>query len=144
MDELLIIKRGYVYEFETKSDFSGKCYALAVSADSRGADNLVSVILLSSTYAPDYVQVANSQFPEGVLYCNCGKVTFTERARLTREVFKISAKKMERIDRLIGNALGLNPAALEVENRVYKELYLELLDRVLGGDKVKTEEATHE
>ena len=40
---------------------------------------------------------------------------------------------MARIDWLIGNALGINPAALEVENRVYKELYLELLDKALGG-----------
>lgn len=135
MSELLIIKRGYIYEFETKSEFSGKCFALAVCSDSRGADNLVSVIILSPNPSPDTVQIANSQFPEGSLWCNCGKVTFTERERLVREVGKVNEKKMAKIDYLIGNALGINTALVAAENKVYKELYLELLERVLGNEK---------
>ena len=58
MDEFLIVKRGYVYEFSAKTSYPGKYYVLAVSADSRGADRLVSVILLSSAFAPDYVPIS--------------------------------------------------------------------------------------
>ena len=66
------------------------------------------------------------------MYCNCGKVTCTERSRLIREVAKVSDKKMQKIDMLIANALGINPVEVVAENKVYKELYLELLERVLG------------
>lgn len=133
--ELLLIKRGYVYEFEPKTEFSGKVYALAVSADRRGLDNVVSIILLSRNPSPECIEIANSQFAEGVLYCNCGKATSTERDRLTREVFKIADKKMKKIDSRLSSNLGLNPLEMEIENKVYKELYHELLERVIKDGK---------
>ena len=140
MDDLLIIKRGYIYEFKPKSEFDGTAYALAVSADSRGADNIVSIIILSQNPSTECVQIANSQFPEGVLYCNCGKVTCTERSRLIREVSKVNDKKMSKIDLLIGNALGINPVEIVAENKVYKELYTELLERILKDGKADSDE----
>ena len=133
-EELLVIKRGYVYEFDPKTELSGKVYALAVSSDSRGSDNIVSIIILSLKYAAECVQINNNQFPDGVLYCNCGKVTHTERYRLTKEVAKVSEKKMSKIDTLIANALGINPFMTIAENKVYKELYYSLLDKALGGE----------
>lgn len=140
MEDLLIIKRGYIYEFKPKSEFDGTAYALAVSADSRGADNIVSIIILSQIPSTECVQIANSQFPEGVLYCNCGKVTCTERSRLIREVSKVNDKKMSKIDLLIGNALGINPVEIVAENKVYKELYTELLERILKDGKADSDE----
>lgn len=131
-EELLIIKRGYIYEFEPKSDFDGKVYALAVSADSRGADNIVSIIILSSNPSPSCITISNNQFPEHVLYCNCGKVTCTARNQLLREVSKVSDKKMQKIDRQIAHSLGINPLMMEAENKVYKELYERMLNWVLG------------
>lgn len=131
MEELLIIKRGYIYEFKPKSEFDGTAYALAVSADSRGADNIVSIIILSQNPSTECVQIVNSKFDGNVMYCNCGKVTSTERCRLTREVSKVSEKKMSKINMLIGNALGINPLITTAENKVYKELYMDLLERIL-------------
>lgn len=133
-EELLIIKRGYIYEFTPKTDFGCKVFALAVSADSRCADNIVSIIILSPNPGAGNVQIVNNAFPENILYCNCGKVTHTERDRLLREVSKVSDKKMEKIDRSIAYALGLNPMMVDAENKVYKELYKELLDKVLRGE----------
>lgn len=132
-EELLFIKRGHVYEFDPKTEFTSKAYALAVSSDSRGSDNIVSIIILSLNYTAECVQINNSQFPEGTLYCNCGKVTHTERYRLTKEVTKVSERKMSKIDTLIANALGINPLMTVAENKVYKELYCDLLDRMLEG-----------
>ena len=45
---------------------------------------------------------------------------------------------MQKIDMLIANALGINPVEVVAENKVYKELYLELLERVLGERDEKT------
>lgn len=140
MDELLIIKRGYIYEFEPKTDCENKLFALAVSSDGRSADNVVSVIILSKIYSFGCVEIVNNQFPESVLYCNCGKVTHAERYRLKREISKVSDRKMEKIDRAIASALGINPMMMEAENKVYKELYQELLERVLGNGKTNTDE----
>lgn len=137
-ENLLVIKRGYIYEFEPKTEFIGKAFALAVSSDARGADNIVSIIILSQNPSTECAQIVNSQFAEGILYCNCGKVTCTERSRLIREVAKVSDKKMQKIDMLIANALGINPVEVVAENKVYKELYLELLERVLGDRDGKT------
>lgn len=140
MEELLIVKRGYIYEFNPKTEFAGKAFALAVSSNARGADNIVSIIILSQNPSTECIQLANSQFPEGVMYCNCGKVTCTERARLIREISKVSDKKMSKIDLLIGNALGINTVEIIAENKVYKELYTELLERVLKDGKTDSEE----
>ena len=129
-EELLMIKRGYIYEFQP--EFDGKVYALAVSADSRGASNIVSIIILSCNPSPECIAISNSQFEEQTLYCNCGKVTSTERGRLLREVAKVSDRKMQKIDRQIAYSLGLNPMMMDAENKVYKELYESLLNRVLG------------
>lgn len=140
MENLLVIKRGYIYEFNPKTEFDGKAFALAVSSDARGADNIVSIIILSQNPSTECVQIANSQFPEGVLYCNCGKVTCTERSRLIREIAKVNYKKMNKIDMLIGNALGINPVEIVAENKVYKELYTELLERILKDGKADSDE----
>ena len=131
-EELLLIKRGYIYEFQPKSEFDGKVYALAVSADSRGAGNIVRIIILSPNPSPECITISNSQFAEQTLYCNCGKVTSTERGRLLREVSKVSDRKMQKIDRQLAYSLGLNPMMMDVENKVYKKLYESLLNRVLG------------
>ena len=131
-EELLLIKRGYIYEFQPKTDFDGKVYVLAVSAESRGADNIVSIIMLSRNPSPECITISNSQFAERTLYCNCGKVTSTERGRLLREVAKVSDRKMQKIDCQIAYSLGLNPMMMDAENKVYKELYESLLNRVLG------------
>ena len=131
-EELLIIKRGYIYEFTPKTDVGCKVFALAVSADSRCADNIVSIIILSPNPSPECITISNSQFAEQSLYCNCGKVTSTERGRLLREVAKVSDRKMQKIDRQIAYSLGLNPMMMDAENKVYKELYESLLNRVLG------------
>lgn len=138
-EDLLIIKRGYIYEFTPKTDFGCKVFALAVSADSRGADNIVSIIILSPNPGAESVQIVNNAFPENVLWCNCGKVTPTERERLTREVSKVSDKKMQKIDNMIAHALGINPLMMEAENKVYKELYTDLLERLLGENHGKTD-----
>lgn len=142
MAEALIIKRGYIYKFEPKSDhYTNNCYALAVSADSRGADNIVSIILLSKTPTPECISIRNNQFPDEYLYCNFGKVTFTDRQRLTEEVTKLSDKKMEKIDRLISRGLGLNPEYMSAENAVYKDLYHELLEKLVNKNgKICTDE----
>lgn len=129
----LIIKRGYIYEFEPKTEYKNKAYALAVSSDSRAMDNIVSIIILSKNYQIENIEIVNSQFEYGVMYCNCGKITHSERTRLVREVSKVSEKKMEKIDRLIAQNLGLNPLKTEAENIVYKELYHELLEKMVGG-----------
>lgn len=131
-EELLLIKRGYVYEFQPKTEFDGKAYVLAVSADNRGADNIVSIIILSRNPSPGCITISNSQFAEQTLYCNCGKVTSTERGRLLREVSKVSDRKMQKIDRQLAYSLGLNPMMMDAENKVYKELYESLLNRMLG------------
>lgn len=130
--ESLIIKRGYVYKFEPKSECAGDVFALAVSADARGADNIVNIILLSKELTPECVTIRNSKFPNDVMYCNCGKVTFSERTRLTEEVTKVSDKKMAKISLLISRGLGIHPEYEEAKSQVYKEMYDELLERMMN------------
>lgn len=130
--DTLIAKRGYIYEFETKTPYNSKVFALVVSSDARSADNIVNVILLSDTYMPECIEIRNNMFPTESLYCNCGKVTHTERNRLVKEICKISDKKMEKIDITLSRCLGLNPELLATENKVYKELYNGLLEKVIG------------
>ena len=66
------------------------------------------------------------------MYCNCGKVTFSERTRLTEEVTKVSDKKMAKISLLISRGLGIHPEYEEAKSQVYKELYDELLERMVN------------
>ena len=40
---------------------------------------------------------------------------------------------------MIAHALGINPLMMEAENKVYKELYTDLLERLLGERYGKTD-----
>lgn len=128
---MIQIKRGFIYEFTPKTSFDGTAFALVLSADGRCSDNLIYIIILSKSWSPLSIELRNSAFGgDGVLYANLGKITCTERARLTREVSAVSASKMEKINKMIPEILGCNPLMMEAENKVYKELYHELLEKV--------------
>lgn len=130
--DAIVVRRGHVYEFETKSTFVGKAYALVVSSDARATENIINIIILSKTYGGSQcIEVRNSVFEDGTMWINCGKITCTERARMVKDVFQLSAKKMTEVDRALAYGLGINPVEMEVENKVYKELYNDLLKRVL-------------
>lgn len=134
MNDTVIVKRGHIYEFEPKNEMPEKVFALAVSTDARATDNIVNVIVLTPKWNTVTVHIEHPEFPEGGLYINCGKLTFTERWRLKRDVFALDEPAMERVDRFLCGALGLFPERMLMENIVYREVYEDLLEKVLNHD----------
>lgn len=118
-------ERGWIYEF-LEADGTTNKYVLVVSSQKRANDRMISILMLGDSCAGyDVVRVG---FEGGNKYLHCGMVTYTARTRLGKKMYKVAKKTMENVDFLIADNLGLNREKMAV----YKDLYEELLRKVMG------------
>ena len=122
-------KRQNVYEF---NDGKGiRRYALVISNDYRCADNILSILMLSSNpNGRDVVQV-NGIF--GTYYAHCELVTTCGREQLGKNCGKISDKTMDAIERQIMKGLDLDNDVIK-ERDFYKTAYESLVNKLIVGE----------
>lgn len=115
--------RGHVYDF-IETDGSIKNRVLVVSSNRRMKDNIVSVIMLRNrSYGNEVTDILvedRGWFVDGCM------VTFCRRDRLGKDYGAIKASKLKDITKGIARALDI-----EVADVNYKELYEDLLDKVM-------------
>lgn len=146
------ILRGDLFSYEMNNEDR---VALVVSADFRKTDRYVNVILL--TEEPKGIISHSVTTNSGVMYADCGMVSFAQNTRLGDYLKTISEKEMQAIDGGIMQCLGLDYLQKEVvvekpievvkggakgceaelaqakaEANVYKGLYEKLLEKVMG------------
>lgn len=107
-----VAKKGNIFEFidvnPAVHDNGFPKFALIVGSDSRCQDNVVSTIMLSTSYAGrDAIPVGEFD-GFGTLYAKCGKVTFCRRVQLGEYIKTVNAHTMRQIDEKIVENLGLN------------------------------------
>ena len=121
--EEIVAVRGHVYDF-IETDGSIKNRVLVVSSNRRMKDNIVSVIMLRNrSYGNEVTDILvedRGWFVDGCM------VTFCRRDRLGKDYGAIKASKLKDITKGIARALDI-----EVADVNYKELYEDLLDKVM-------------
>ena len=120
-----IAERGYIFDF-IETDGSIKNKVLVVSDDSRKKDNIVSIIMLSSSSKPVSDMVDITIENQG-WFIHAGLVTFCRRERLGRKYGKIKDKKMQEITELMTEQLGISRKP-KID---YEAMYNSLLDKVI-------------
>lgn len=121
-----VAERGCIYDF-IESDGAVKNQVLVVSSKKRSNDRMISIIMIGdSQMGYDVVKVCyNGQRR----FVHCGMVTYCSRDRLGRKICSVGNKTMDDIDFLLADQMGLNAE----KSIFYKEMYENLLDRVMGG-----------
>lgn len=146
-------KRGEVFEYETNSGEIKS--ALVVSADFRAESNYINIIMLTDAPKGDVnVPIRTSG---GMMYADCGMVSFAHAFRMGQFLRVTTDDEMAQIDEGICKCLGLESKTIEVpvekvvevtpspvqyseelatakaEANVYKGLYERLLVTMMGG-----------
>lgn len=150
-------KRGEVFEYETNSGEIKS--ALVVSADFRAESNYINIIMLTDAPKGDVnVPIRTSG---GMMYADCGMVSFAHAFRMGQFLRVTTDDEMAQIDEGICKCLGLESKTIEVpvekvvevspspvqysdsvveelatakaEANVYKGLYERLLAKMMGG-----------
>lgn len=146
-------KRGEVFEYETNSGEIKS--ALVVSADFRAESNYINIIMLTDAPKGDVnVPIRTSG---GMMYADCGMVSFAHAFRMGQFLRVTTDDEMAQIDEGICKCLGLESKTIEVpvekvvevtpspvqyseelatakaEANVYKGLYERLLATMMGG-----------
>lgn len=146
-------KRGEVFEYETNSGEIKS--ALVVSADFRAESNYINIIMLTDAPKGDVnVPIRTSG---GMMYADCGMVSFALAFRMGQFLRVTTDDEMAQIDEGICKCLGLESKTIEVpvekvvevtpspvqyseelatakaEANVYKGLYERLLATMMGG-----------
>lgn len=152
-------KRGEIFEYEMTSGRETKM-ALVVSADFRKNDRYINVILL--TDEPKGQVNVPIVAGGGMMYADCGMVSFASNDRLGNYRRCATKAEMEKIDEGIAKCLGIESKTVEVpeakavehpmpaapvaqyadtfeelatariEANVYKNLYEQLLAKMIG------------
>lgn len=142
--------RGEIFEYEHISTSAIK-KALVVAADFRKNDRYISVILL--TEEPK----GKINIPivcEGMMYADCGMVSFATNDRLGNYIRTATAEEMAQIDEGIAKCLGIEQKTVEVpaEKIVqvpaertgfeeFKEIYLKTSEKVQQMEEIATAKA---
>ena len=151
--------RGEIFEIETNRGESRK--ALIVSANFRKNNRFQSVIILTDEpKSEDAVPIVC----EGMMYADCGMVSFTSEDRIINYIRTAREEEMEQIDEGIATCLGIELETIIVEKKkepeewvipheqmvkitveefvkaqteaeTYKDLYNQILSKVLSGQQ---------
>lgn len=115
--------RGEIYEYEMPNECKT---ALVVSADYRAADRYLNVILLNSEPKGDTSVAITTQ--SGIMYADCGMVSYAVSSRLRNYMRIATSKEMEQIDAGICKCLGIESKVIEKEvvKEVIKEVPMEV------------------
>lgn len=145
-------KRGEIFEFTLANSMETK-KALIVSADYRAGNRYLSIIVLQDEpKGDDSVPVVTSS---GVMYADCGMVSFAQNDRFGRFLKTAKDAEMEQISEGIARCLGIRQKVVEkavekpapaapapqpnnidvrarMEAAIYKDLYEQLLAKMIG------------
>lgn len=154
------VNRGEIFEYEIYNS-NEKRKALVVSAGFRSERMFQSIVVLSDEQKEeDWVPVVC----RGMMYADCSKVSFTNADRLYHYIRTATEEEMAAVDAAIAEQLGLNLgkniecseeliqsihtepvqvfsdhseelAAVQKEAEIYKNLYEQLLEKLLGGQQ---------
>lgn len=105
--------RGEIFEYETVRSEIKK--ALIVSADFRAKSKYLSIIILSEDVKGENMVPIVC---EGMMYADCGMVSFAANDRLSNFIRKATDAEMQQIDDGIIRCLGIEPKVVEVEKNV--------------------------
>lgn len=102
--------RGEIFEYEEVGRMTTR-KALILSADFRSNDRWHSVILLTE----EPKGKINAQIIcEGMMYADCGMVSFASADRLGRYIRTATAEEMAQIDECVAKCLGIEQKTVEV------------------------------
>lgn len=122
-----VANRGCVYEFLEK-DGQIKNYVLVISGQQRATDKLITILMLGDS--PAGADVVKIDFKGESKYIHCGMMTYCARVKLGHCVMTLDDYLMNRIDKELAKQLGL-----VADDSHYKELYDNLLDKIVAGYK---------
>ncbi len=127
--DALVAERGTVYtwinEDNPRATFK---YCLVVSGESRSKDAIISVLFVYSGYGKGFDNVDFEM--NGEIYHVHGEmITYTGRQYLGEKLMQMPESSMYKIEEIMRRAIGL-----EVEDSVYKELYDDLVGRIVKGE----------
>lgn len=149
----LEFNRGEIFEYEEVNRNTFR-KALIISADFRAGERSQSVILLAEEPKGE---INVPIVCEGMMYADCGRVSFAMADRIGRFIRKATAEEMAQIDEGVAKCLGIKQKTVEVpvqvsaqypsethlksaemlarartEAGIYKNLYEQLLEKVMG------------
>ena len=109
---------GDLFQYEMANKDKELKTALIVSGDSRGRDDVLSIIILTNEPKSNIsVPITTNQ---GIMYADCGMISFALAYRFGVFLQSVKQKEMEKVDEGILNALGLENRVIEKE--VVKEV----------------------
>ena len=129
IENSLIADRGGIYTWSggvnnPKATFT---HCLVISDDSRASDAIISVLFLYNGLGKGIDSVDFTV--DGVKYhVHAEMVTYTGRNLLSKKVMQLPEDKMNKVDSIMRKGLGL-----DADDGVYKELYDDLVGRIVKG-----------
>jgi len=109
--------RGELFEYEMRNTGESKV-ALVVSADFRSNDRFLNVIVLTDEPKGEVNVAITTNY--GIMYADCGMVSFATNDRLINYLKHVKSEEMEQIDAGIAKCLGIE--SLVIEKEVIKEV----------------------
>lgn len=125
------VKKGCIYKWH--EGMADERFVLAISADARGNERMISVIMFgTSGTGRDVVKVNNSALGD-ICYLHCGMITYVTRQDMAdKPVAKLGDKKMLEVDRQLCIQLGITNEDTLAELRFYKRKCDELIEKYTG------------
>lgn len=124
--------RGSIYEFLEK-DGSVRNYVLVVSGQQRATDKLITILMLGNS--PAGADVVKIDFNGEPRYLHCGMMTYCARVKLGKKLMTLDEDAMSKVNAELAKQLGL-----QMTDQHYKELYENLLDKIVARYEVNTKE----
>lgn len=103
-------QRGEIFEYEMKDRYETK-KALVVSANFRAGGRYISIIVMTDEPKGE---VSVPIVCQGMMYADCGMVSFATDDRLGNYIRSASAEEMAQIDEGIARCLGIEQKTVEV------------------------------
>ena len=125
----IIAERGGIYKWTGGSKNPNATFTrcLVVSGDSRSEDAMISVLFLYDGHGKG-LDCVDFSIDGEIFHVHAEMITYTARSLLLSKIMQISDDKMDKIDLIMRKAIGL-----DVEGSVYKELYDDLVGRMVKG-----------
>lgn len=126
-----MVKRGYIYKWH--EGLSDERFVLVVSADNRGNEKLINVLMFGNSWmGRDVIEINNKLLGE-TRYLHCGTVTYVNRNDMSEHsIAQVSEGKMLKVDKLLSVALGITKDDVLAELNFYKRKCDDLIEKITG------------
>ena len=126
-----MIKRGHIYNWH--EGLEDERFVLTVGADSRGNENLITVLMFgNSGRGRDVVEIRNNLLKDAS-YVHCGMVTYVSRQDMSElPLAQVSDKKMAQVNKQLCIQLGITNEETLIELDFYKRKCNELIKKFTG------------